>query len=87
MVKMKPIAIGITDWPPYKEIIYKCSNCGQDFRMFGDRERFCHTCGIEVDWQNVIKRLPEPFDKNNYDGEKALIDDINKSQLKLNLER
>ena len=81
MAKMKPTAIGITDWQPYKEIIYKCSNCGQSFRMFGDRERFCHTCGVEVDWQDVIKRLPEPFDKNDYDGEKALIADINKCQL------
>ena len=81
MAKMKPTAIGITDWQPYKEIIYKCSNCGQDFRMFGDRERFCHTCGTKVDWQDVIKRLPKSFNKNDYDGEKALIADINKCQL------
>lgn len=81
MEKIKPTAIEITSWKPYKEIIYKCSNCGQDFRFFGDREHFCHTCGVEVDWQDVIKRLPEPFDKNNYDGEKALIAEINKYQL------
>lgn len=80
-MKMKPTAIGITSWQPYKEIIYKCSNCGQDFRMFGNKEHFCHTCGMEVDWKNVMIQLPEPFDKNDYDGEKSLIADINKSQL------
>lgn len=81
MKKMKPTAIEITSWQPYQEIIYKCSNCGQDFRLLGDREHFCHTCGVEVDWQNITKRLPESFDKNDYDGEKALIAEINKRQL------
>lgn len=81
MAKMKPTAVEITSWHPYKEVIYKCSNCGQDFRMFGDKEHYCHTCGVEVDWHNVIKQLPKPFNKNDYEGEKALIADINKSQL------
>lgn len=80
-MKMKPTAIGITSWQPYKEVIYKCSNCGQDFRMFGNKEHFCHTCGMEVDWKNVMIQLPKPFDKNDYDDEKSLIADINKSQL------
>lgn len=80
-MKMKPTAIEITSWRPYKKVIYQCSNCGQDFRMFGDKEHYCHNCGVEVDWDNVIKQLPEPFDKNDYDSEKALIADINKHQL------
>lgn len=80
-MKMKPTATEITSWQSYREIIYKCSNCGQDFRMFGNKEHFCHTCGTEVDWENVIIQLPEPFDKNDYDGEKDLIAYINKKQL------
>lgn len=79
--KMKPTAIAITDWQPYKEVIYKCSKCGQSFRMLGDKERFCHTCGTEVDWNGVIKNLPKPFNKDDYDGEQKLIADINKKQL------
>lgn len=80
-MKMKPTAIEITSWQPYKEVIYKCSNCGQDFRIFGNKEHYCHTCGTEVDWKNVMIQLPKSFDKNDYDGEKSLIADINKSQL------
>lgn len=78
---MKPTAIEITSWQPYREVIYKCSNCGQDFRILGNKEHYCHSCGIQVDWKNIITQLPESFDKNNYDGEKELISDINKKQL------
>lgn len=82
MLRMKPTAIGITDWYPYKEVVYKCSNCGQDFRMLGDRERFCHTCGTQVDWKNVIRRLPKPFTKTgDLKAEKELVAKINRDQL------
>lgn len=80
-MKMKPTAIEIISWQPYKKVIYKCSNCGHDFRIFGDKEKFCHNCGVEVDWHGIIKQLPDSFDKNDYVGEKELIAYINKKQL------
>ena len=80
-VKMKPTATEITSWQPYKEIIYMCSCCNQDFRMFGSKEKFCHTCGTEVDWNGVMTHLPESFNKNDYEGEKELIRAINEKQL------
>lgn len=81
--KMKPTAIAITSWHPYKEIIYKCSCCSQNFRILGNTEKFCHNCGTEVDWDNVMTHLPEPFtNKDNYEEEQALIYNINKKQLK-----
>lgn len=80
-MKIKPTAIEITSWSPYRKVIYKCSNCGQDFRMFENRELYCHKCGMEVDWSNILTLLPQPFDKNDYDGEKKLISEINRRQL------
>ena len=78
MKKIAPTAVEITSWHPYKEIIYKCSNCGQDFRIFGTKERFCHNCGKKVDWDGVPTTLKEPFNKNNAKEEKKLIQAINK---------
>lgn len=79
---MKPTAVEITSWSPYRKIIYQCSNCGQDFRMFGTKERYCHHCGTKVSWNKVMTELPESFDKNDYKGEKALIHNLNKKQLR-----
>ena len=53
-----------------------------DFRIFGIKERFCHNCGIEVDWHNVLIQLPESFNKNDYEGEKEIIEYINNKQLR-----
>lgn len=79
---LKPTATEITSWQPYKKVFYKCSNCGQDFRMFGNKEHYCHNCGTEVDWSNILTSLPQPFNKNDYNREKELISEINKKQLK-----
>lgn len=76
-----PIATGISSWNPYTKIIYKCANCGQDFRFFGEKELFCHHCGVAVDWEPVLKRLPEPFHSDDYDTEKKLIIEINQRNL------
>lgn len=78
---MKPTAIEITSWAPYKEVIYKCSKCGCDFRFFGTNELYCHHCGTKVDWKGILTKLPQSFDKNDYKGEEMLIAEINKRQL------
>ena len=81
-IMMKPTATAITSWHPYKEVIYACSACGQSFSMFGDKEKYCHTCGTKVDWQNIMTNLPEPFDKTgDYEAEQLLIKSINQKQL------
>jgi tRNA(Ile2) C34 agmatinyltransferase TiaS len=72
----KPVADDISEWGSCKEILYRCPNCGQSFRMFGDKEHFCHTCGIPIDW-NVQKELDAPFYTADPDARKHLIDEIN----------
>lgn len=80
-MKLKPTAIEISSWPPCREIIYQCTKCKQDFRTFGERQRFCHICGTEVDWDGILLRLPKSFNKDDLDGERKLIKKINKQQL------
>ena len=75
----KPIAYGITSWHPYKTIFYKCPKCGTDFRIFGENEKFCHNCGIEIDW-NVLLELNKAFDCDDYEGKKIFITELNLKQ-------
>ena len=70
-MKKKPVAETISDWNP-KKIFYKCAVCGQSFRMFETKEKFCHNCGTEVDWNNVITSLEAPF-TGDYEEMKELL--------------
>lgn len=62
----KPVPYALSTWSPRTEVFYRCSECGQDFRMFGDRELFCHNCGLKQDWSDSPKHCSEEF-KDEYD--------------------
>lgn len=82
-MKKKPVAETISDWG-HQKILYKCAVCGQSFRMFGTKEKFCHNCGTEVDWDNVITSLKIPF-MGNYEEMKELLKYVelrNRSRLR-----
>lgn len=70
-MKKKPIAETISDWNP-KKIFYRCAVCEQSFRMFEAKEKFCHNCGTEIDWNNVITSLEAPF-AGDYEEMKELL--------------
>lgn len=70
-MKKKPVAETISDWNR-KKILYKCAACGQSFRIFEAKEKFCHNCGTEVGWDNVITRLEAPF-TGDYEEMKELL--------------
>lgn len=74
----KPVATEITSWQPYKEILYNCPNCKTSFRFFGAKEKYCHNCGIEIDWA-VKLELDEPM--KDREQEKYLISEINTIQI------
>jgi DNA-directed RNA polymerase subunit RPC12/RpoP len=59
---MLPIATDISGWNDRTEIIYSCGNCGQDFRMFMDREQYCHRCGKRVDWGYCRRAISHPLE-------------------------
>ena len=87
--KLVPTAVEITGWKPYQKVIYKCSNCGQEFRFYGEKEKYCHNCGVKVRWKKVALSLSERYleELNSYcNSESELIDEINKTQLVHNKE-
>ena len=75
----KPIAIEITSWPPCTEIIYACPRCKADFRFFSSKEKFGHNCGLEIN-SNVKLHLAKPFNKDDYEAEQRLLQELNKKQ-------
>jgi hypothetical protein len=62
----KPIPYALSMWAPGTEVFYKCSACGQTFKMFYNQEHFCHNCGLEQDWSDSPRYCSESF-KNEYD--------------------
>ena len=75
---LKPIATEISSWQPYKEIIYSCPVCRTSFRYFGPKEKFCHNCGVKIDW-DVLLALKEPFE-GDYEKQKLFIAELNRKQ-------
>lgn len=59
----KPIPYALSTWDSRTEMFYKCCACGQDFRMFGNRELFCHNCGLKQDWSDSPTNCSEKFKK------------------------
>ena len=39
------------------EIIYRCPVCETQFNIFGNKEKFCHSCGLQIDWEGVPKYI------------------------------
>ena len=64
--KHQPIPYALSMWSPGTEVFYKCAECGQDFKMFSNRELFCHNCGLKQDWSNSPKHCSAEF-KQLYD--------------------
>ena len=81
MAYKKPIAIEISSWQPYKKIFYMCPECGTDFRYYGEKEKYCHNCGLKINW-NVKLELEKSFNKNNYEEEKTFLYELNYRQRK-----
>lgn len=62
-VAVKPIAIGLDTTrrnignlpqPGGFPVVYKCGNCGGMISYWlGDKEKFCHLCGTEIDWRVI----------------------------------
>lgn len=81
---IKPIAVALSQWNSQTEILYACPRCGQDFRILGQNEQYCHKCGQKIDWSVITKgnqnlqRLY--FDENNMfplHKQRRLMDEIN----------
>lgn len=78
MGKIKPIAYRISKWGSCTEIIYRCPKCKTSFAILGSKEKFCHNCGTEIDW-NVYATLKESFISDDYELEKKLLTYINQA--------
>lgn len=62
----KPIPYALSMWSPGTEVFYKCSECGQTFKMFYNKELFCHNCGLKQDWSDSPQYCSNEF-KDQYD--------------------
>lgn len=62
----KPIPYALSMWAPGTEVFYKCCECGQSFKMFGNKELFCHSCGLKQDWSDSPQHCSKEF-KDEYD--------------------
>lgn len=89
---MKPLAERISGFYPRKEIIYRCFNCNASFAILGDRTRYCHNCGIKIDWNKILKKLDDNFGSiwiktgmankmSEEEFEEQFIDELNIKQL------
>ena len=65
-IKKKPIPYQLSQWDSRTEIFYKCPDCGQDFRFFGSKEKFCHDCGCAIDW-STSERFCTPEFQQQYE--------------------
>lgn len=61
----KPIPYTLSMWSPGTEIFYKCSECGQTFKFFAEKELFCHNCGLKQDWSTSPKHCTDEFKKEH----------------------
>lgn len=62
----KPIPYALSQWDSRTEVFYKCSECGQSFKMFGNKELFCHNCGLRQDWSDSPQNCSQEF-KDKYE--------------------
>lgn len=67
----RPIPYALSQWDSRTEIFYKCPKCGQSFKLNGQHEKFCHNCGLEIDWQDMPSHCSL--------GQRALADSIQKN--------
>lgn len=58
--RIKPVPGRLSQWGIGTEIIYKCPSCGTSFNFYGNKELFCHHCGISINW-NVPIHASEEF--------------------------
>ena len=57
----KPIPHSLSQYGSGTEVLYRCANCGTDFRILGKYEAFCHGCGVKQDWENNPIYCSEQF--------------------------
>ena len=62
----RPIPHSLSMWDSGTEILYKCAKCGCDFRILSQHEKYCHNCGIKLDWSKSPKYCSPEF-KKKYD--------------------
>lgn len=59
--KYRPTAERLSDWDSKTQIIYMCAKCGTSFGFYGEKEKFCHNCGLEQDWTNKAEYCSKEF--------------------------
>lgn len=74
---MRPIVENISCWGSGTEVLYQCRKCGASFRILSDKEKYCHNCGIPVDWDKVKRFLPQDvadfYHSLNFDKQKKML--------------
>ena len=67
MNKMRPISYALSQYGSCTEVLYKCANCGTDFRILSNQEHYCHGCGTKQDWDDSPRYCSQKFmEKYNY---------------------
>ena len=74
---MRPIISRISQWDSKTELIYKCPKCNVEFNFYGPHEKYCHNCGVHIDWHGLLKCAPSQIAKAyhsaNYNEQKSII--------------
>lgn len=63
----RPVPFELSLWGNGQEIIYKCPSCGMDFRILSDHEKYCHNCGLKLDWTNSPRYCSNEFKEKYHD--------------------
>lgn len=53
MSNNRPIPNRLSDWGDRTEIIFQCPKCGQEFNIYGNQEKYCHSCGTKLEWEGL----------------------------------
>ncbi len=79
---VKPLISRLSPYNQGTEIIYKCPCCPTEFNFYGNREKYCHNCGVQINWFGLPEHVTKDVAKEYYSCE--YLSDKNKIIARLN---
>lgn len=81
-----PVANRISQWDNMNEIIYKCPKCNYEFNFYATHEKYCHSCGTHIKWENMpthvlTKEWCSRYHDSDYNTQQSMIKELNKQIL------
>ena len=81
MIALHPTIERISQYNYANQLLFRCPKCKTSFAILGDNEKFCHNCGIRINWENVpshvSKSLADIYHSSTFDEQQKLVDQLN----------